>query len=84
MQGLLQFVRQNRSSRGRIAAPHIPISNTDLLRTGRPFQIITQKTAAVGIVVAVYTQIFPVTAVRRIIVMVAVFVVDRQELPLHS
>jgi hypothetical protein len=54
-----------------------------LSQSGRSFlaEIISEKFAAVLILVAIQAKIFPVGAVRRIIPGIAVLVVHREQLP---
>lgn len=44
-------------------------------------EIVAKQTSAVLILVAIYTEVFPVGPICRIVPMVSVFVVDGQEMP---
>ena len=51
------------------------------LTSAFPFQVISEKPPAVLVVMAINTEILPVRAVRRIVVMIPVLMVHSEKIP---
>src|SRR5512147_2705035 len=62
----------------------IPVDYCLLPGGVRPFQIITQQSPAVDVFMAIDTKVLPVAPVRRIVLVITVFVVNRQEMAIYS
>ena len=58
----------------------IPIDNGLLPGSGRPRQVIPQQSPAVDILMAVNAEVFPVAAIGRVVLVIAVLVVNGQQM----
>jgi hypothetical protein len=60
---------------------HIFINETAIRSRRGPFQIISENSPAVNILVTIHAEIFPVAPIQWIVVMVAILMVNGQQVP---
>jgi hypothetical protein len=62
----------------------VPIDDGLLARSRSSFEIIPEESPTMNILMAVRTEVFPVASIRRVVVMISVPVMDRQQVPVRG
>lgn len=80
LEGLLQTISEDAEGPcGRLS--FIPVNQSRLGTAGMSLQVISEETAAVSILMAIDTEILPIAPVGRIVVMISIPMVNRQQMP---